>query len=132
MKKLLSLLVLFVATMSQPLPLHADELSYDGGPLTEATQRSGKVLDQIIKVNNYWQEHNTPYVRSFWDHAAYHTGNMEAYRLTGRADWYAYTDKWCRHNEWKGAKSDDRANWKYKTYGEGQDFVLFGDWQICC
>ena len=85
----------------------------------------------IIKVNNYWQEHNTPYVRSFWDHAAYHTGNMEAYRLTGRADWYAYTDKWCRHNEWKGAKSDDKKNWKYATYGEGQDFVLFGDWQIC-
>ena len=56
---------------------------------------------------------------------------MEAYRLTGRADWYAYTDKWCRHNEWKGAKSDDVRNWKYKTYGEGQDFVLFGDWQIC-
>ena len=55
MKKLLSLLVLFVATMSQPLPIHADELSYDGGPLTEATQRSGKVLDMIIKVNNYWQ-----------------------------------------------------------------------------
>ena len=131
MKKLLSLLVLFVATMSQPLPIHADELSNDGGPFTEATQRSGKVLDMIIKANNYWQEHNTPYVRSFWDHAAYHTGNMEAYRLTGRADWYAYTDKWCRHNEWKGAKSDDRANWKYKTYGEGQDFVLFGDWQIC-
>ena len=95
------------------------------------TDDAGKVLDMIIKANNYWQEHNTPYVRSFWDHAAYHTGNMEAYRLTGRADWYAYTDKWCRHNEWKGAKSDDRANWKYKTYGEGQDFVLFGDWQIC-
>ena len=95
------------------------------------TDDAGQVLDMIIKANNYWQEHNTPYVRSFWDHAAYHTGNMEAYRLTGRADWYAYTDKWCRHNEWKGAKSDDRANWKYKTYGEGQDFVLFGDWQIC-
>ena len=95
------------------------------------TDDSGKVLDQIIKVNNYWQAHNTPYVRSFWDHAAYHTGNMEAYRLTGRADWYAYTDKWCRHNEWKGAKSDDKKNWKYATYGEGQDFVLFGDWQIC-
>ena len=131
MKKLLSLLVLFVATMSHPLPIHADELSNDGGPFTEATQRSGKVLDMIIKVNNYWQANNTPYVRSFWDHAAYHTGNMEAYRLTGRADWYAYTDKWCRHNEWKGAKSNDVRNWKYKTYGEGHDFVLFGDWQIC-
>ena len=130
MKKLLFLLVLFAATTLQP-SLHASAPHLDGVPYTEATQHSARVLDQIIKVNNYWQAHNTPYVRSFWDHAAYHTGNMEAYRLTGRADWYAYTDKWCRHNEWKGAKSDDRANWKYKTYGEGQDFVLFGDWQIC-
>lgn len=131
MKHLLSLLFVYVATLLQPLPLHAATPHLDGVPYTEATQHSARVLDQIIKVNNYWQAHNTPYVRSFWDHAAYHTGNMEAYRLTGRADWYAYTDKWCRHNEWKGAKSDDRANWKYKTYGEGQDFVLFGDWQIC-
>ena len=112
-------------TVSQQ-PLFAAEWPY-----TEATQHSGAVLDMIIKVNNYWQANNTPYVRSFWDHAAYHTGNMEAYRLTGRADWYAYTDKWCRHNEWKGAKSNDVRNWKYATYGEGQDFVLFGDWQIC-
>ncbi len=123
-KSILSLLILSVALLSQ-LTLSAAE------PYTDATKRSGAVLDMIIKANNYWQAHNTPYVRSFWDHAAYHTGNMEAYRLTGRADWYAYTDKWCRHNEWKGAKSDDRARWRYKTYGEGQDFVLFGDWQIC-
>ena len=119
MKKILSRIVIYLAILSQPLPLLA------------STDDAAVVLDQIIKVNNYWQAHNTPYVRSFWDHAAYHTGNMEAYRLTGRADWYAYTDKWCRHNDWKGAKSDDRRNWKYKTYGEGQDFVLFGDWQIC-
>ena len=131
MKRFLSLIILAVAMSSQPLMLFADELSFDGEPFVNATQRSGKVLDQIIKVNNYWQSHNTPYVRSFWDHAAYHTGNMEAYRLTGRADWYAYTDKWCRHNEWMGAKSTDVRSWKYKTYGEGQDYVLFGDWQIC-
>ena len=117
MKKFLILLIVFAAVVQQST--------------FASTEKAGKVLDQIIKVNNYWQANNTPYVRSFWDHAAYHTGNMEAYRLTGRADWYAYTDKWCRHNEWKGAKSDDRANWKYKTYGEGHDFVLFGDWQIC-
>ena len=116
MKKLFFFIVLFIAVSQQ---------------LLASTDEAARVLDQIIKVNNYWQEHNTPYVRSFWDHAAYHTGNMEAYRLTGRADWYAYTDKWCRHNEWKGAKSNDVRNWKYKTYGEGHDFVLFGDWQIC-
>ena len=131
MKKHLILLTLFAATWLLPAPLLASAPHIGGTDYTEATQRSAAVLEQIIKVNNYWQAHNTPYVRSFWDHAAYHTGNMEAYRLTGRADWYAYTDKWCRHNEWKGAKSNDFKNWKYKTYGEGQDFVLFGDWQIC-
>ncbi len=94
-------------------------------------ESSSDVLTMIGKVNDYWQAHNTPYVRAFWDHAAYFTGNMEAYRLTGRAEWYQYSDRWCRHNDWKGARSNDKRQWKYKTYGEGQDFVLFGDWQIC-
>ena len=94
-------------------------------------ESSKDVLDNIIKVNTYWQNNNSPYVRAFWDHAAYHTGNMEAYRLTGRADFYQFSDKWCRHNEWKGAKSNDKSKWKYQWYGEGDDFVLFGDWQIC-
>ena len=102
-----------------------------GMPARANTEEAQRVLDLIVKVNDYWQANNTPYVRAFWDHAAYHTGNMEAYRLTGRADWYAYSDKWCRHNKWMGAQSNDVANWKYKTYGEGHDFVLFGDWQIC-
>lgn len=92
---------------------------------------SRDVLATIEKVNNYWQEHNSPYKRAFWDNAAYYTGNMEAYRLLGRTEWYQYSDRWCRHNQWKGAKSDDRRNWKYAWYGEGDDFVLFGDWQIC-
>jgi rhamnogalacturonyl hydrolase YesR len=29
-----------------------------------------------------------------------------------------------------GAKSNDKTRWKH-TYGETDDFVLFGDWQIC-
>ncbi len=40
------------------------------------------VVAIINKVNNYWQANNKAEVRSFWDHAAYHTGNMEAYLLT--------------------------------------------------
>lgn len=99
------------------------------GSLRAETSR--EVLAGIEKANDYWQQHNKPYVRAFWDHAAYHTGNMEAYKMLGRAAWYQYTDRWCRHNEWKGAKSDDKRNWKYQWYGEGHDFVLFGDWQIC-
>ncbi len=88
-------------------------------------------IAEIEKVQSYWQTNNTPYTRGFWDNAAYYTGNMEAYRLLGKADYYQFSDRWCRHNNWKGATSNDKRNWKYKTYGEGNDFVLFGDWQIC-
>lgn len=88
-------------------------------------------IEMITKVNDYWQQHHSPEVRSFWDEAAYHTGNMEAYRLLGTARWLAYSDAWARHNLWQGAREKDTSKWKYKTYGEGQDFVLFGDWQIC-
>ncbi len=102
-----------------------------GKTYAQGAQEAQKVVDMIVRVNDYWQAHNTPYCRGFWDNAAYFTGNMEAYRLTGNPAYYAYSDKWCRHNEWKGAKSNDKKNWKYKTYGEGDDFVLFGDWQIC-
>lgn len=99
--------------------------------LCTSAKESSEVLSLIDKVQSYWQAHNTPYCRGFWDNAAYFTGNMEAYRMTGRAEWYQYSDQWCRHNQWKGARSDNKKEWKYKWYGEGDDFVLFGDWQIC-
>lgn len=85
----------------------------------------------ITRVNDYWQQHHSPKVRSFWDEAAYHTGNMEAYRLLGTSRWLDYSTEWARHNEWSGARGTDPTKWKYKNYGEGQDHVLFGDWQIC-
>ena len=88
-------------------------------------------IEVITKVNDYWQANHRPEVRAFWDEAAYHTGNMEAYKLLGHARWQAYSDDWARHNKWMGAREQDTSKWKYKTYGEGQDFVLFGDWQIC-
>ena len=40
-----------------------------------------EVKDMIRKVNTYWQTNNPAEVRSFWDNAAYHTGNMEVYKL---------------------------------------------------
>ena len=94
-------------------------------------ETSAQVLKKIEKVNDYWQANNSPQCRAFWDNAAYFTGNMEAYRLTGKAQYYEYSEKWCRHNNWMGATSSDKSRWRYKTYGEGNDFVLFGDWQIC-
>ena len=99
-----------------------------------------EVKDIIRKVNTYWQTNNPAEVRSFWDNAAYHTGNMETYKLFSEdggkrkeegAQMLDYSIRWAEHNQWKGATEPDPANWKYKQYGEGQDYVLFGDWQIC-
>ena len=99
--------------------------------VTVQGENATQVLQKIEKVNDYWQANNRPQCRAFWDNAAYFTGNMEAYRLTGNARYYEYSEKWCRHNKWMGATSNDKTRWRYKTYGEGNDFVLFGDWQIC-
>lgn len=94
------------------------------------TKESKQVRDVITKVNDHWQATHSPETWAFWDNAAYHTGNMEAYFLTGNETWKDYSEKWAEHNQWKGAKSTDRSKWKY-NYGETDDHVLFGDWQIC-
>jgi rhamnogalacturonyl hydrolase YesR len=88
------------------------------------------VLAIIHKVNNYWQIQNPRHGSAFWDNAAYHTGNMEAYFLTRNEKYRQYSEEWAIHNEWKGAKSNVKSEWKY-NYGEKDDYVLFGDWQIC-
>lgn len=89
-----------------------------------------EVIAIILRVNDYWQANNEAALRSFWDHAAYHTGNMAAYEITGKEEYRNYSIAWAEHNQWKGAKSDIKEDWKYH-YGETDDFVLFGDWQIC-
>jgi rhamnogalacturonyl hydrolase YesR len=89
------------------------------------------VLSYIQLVNDYWQANNKPEVRSFWDYAAYHTGNIAAYQLTGNRSWLNYSSTWGEYNKWMGARESNPAKWKYLKYGEGQDYVLFGDWQIC-
>jgi len=85
----------------------------------------------IRKVNNHWQMRHPAETSAFWDHAAYHTGNMEVYRVLHDEQMLDYTVRWARHNHWQGATEADPAKWKYKKYGEGEDYVLFGDWQIC-
>lgn len=96
----------------------------------DTAKEAAKVRGIITKVNNHWQQTNPPETRSFWDNAAYHTGNMEAYFLTGNEEWKNYSERWAEHNGWMGAKGTDRSRWKY-GYGETDDHVLFGDWQIC-
>ena len=98
---------------------------------TEKKEMSAnEVVSIVAQVNDYWQSNNSPQVRSFWDNATYHTGNMEAYFLTNNPAYLQYSTDWAEHNEWKGAKSDNKEDWKY-SYGESDDYVLFGDYQIC-
>ena len=118
MKRLLSFTLLFL--------LIAWPVLAAGSTSAEAKE----VRAIIAKVNGYWQKNHRPDSWAFWDYAAYHTGNMEAYRLTGNAGYLKYSTDWAEHNQWKGAKSNDRKNWKLH-YGETDDHVLFGDWQVC-
>ncbi len=100
------------------------------GKAAASKEKSADVLALIHQVNQYWQSNNTVHGNSFWDNAAYHTGNMEVVRLTGDENYRNYSEAWAIKNDWKGAASVDPAEWKY-SYGETPEYVLFGDWQIC-
>ncbi len=89
-----------------------------------------QVLEQIKLANGYWQSENPAEDRYSWDYAAYHTGNMEAFFLTGDSTYYNYSLAWAEHNEWKGAKNENPDEWLY-SYGETDEYVLFGDNQTC-
>lgn len=101
-----------------------------GQQTTHSLPDAATVKEQLTRANDYWQTQNPEPGWAFWDHAAYHTGNMEAYFVTGDQDYLDYSMRWGERNEWMGAKSDDPSEWKY-SYGETDEFVLFGDWQIC-
>ncbi len=92
--------------------------------------RRQEVLDIIGQVNSYWQNSHPNHGRAFWDNAAYHTGNMEVFHLTGDTTCYNYSLAWAEHNNWAGAAGTDKSAWKY-GYGETPDHALFGDWQTC-
>jgi len=95
-----------------------------------AAPSRAEVLAVIDRVNGYWQRTTPPTETSFWNVAVYHTGNMAAYAVTGNEAYRQYSERWAEHNQWKGATSDNKAEWKL-TYGETDDHVLFGDWQVC-
>lgn len=94
------------------------------------TDEAESVRAIIDKVNTYWQNNNKAESGAFWDNAAYHTGNMEAYFLTGNKKYLAYSETWAAYNQWMGAKSKNKSEWKC-NYGETDEFVLFGDYQCC-
>ena len=99
--------------------------------VTSQTDSSRQHITNIIdKVNQHWQKQNPNSGNAFWHHAAYHTGNLAAYHVTQNETYKDYTEKWAEQNLWKGARSDNKNEWKY-SYGETDEYVLFGDWQIC-
>ena len=89
-----------------------------------------EIIEIINLVNNNWQQTHPDPGNPFWDNAAYHTGNIQAYFVTKNEDFLKYSEKWAEQNKWMGAQGTDKSRWKY-NYGETKDFVLFGDWQIC-
>ena len=120
-KSFISLLILFIGTAS---------INAAANKPQDKNKEASQVRDIIKMVNDRWQSTHSPDTTPFWHAAAYHTGNMEAYKLIGEPQWLDYSEQWANHNEWKGAKSNDKSKWKY-DYGETDDHVLFGDWQIC-
>ena len=108
----------------------------------QAQERDPRIyptLRLIERVNTIWQSTHSPEVRAFWDEAAYHTGNVEAYLLLSKEPGYEekaqkmlnFSRIWAEHNRFQGATEPDTAKWEYKTYGEDQQHVLFADWQTC-
>ncbi|MCV2367250.1 glycoside hydrolase family 88/105 protein [Roseateles oligotrophus] len=95
-----------------------------------AATSQAQVLAALHLANRYWQRSQAAEQWAFWDVAAYHSGNIEAYRLTGDEAYRSYSTAWAEHNQWRGAASKHKPDWKY-SYGETADYVLFGDWQIC-
>jgi hypothetical protein len=89
-----------------------------------------QAIATIRRVNDRWQATHPQHGNSFWHTAAYHTGNMAAYEATGDRHYLRYSEAWAETNGWKGAPSNDKSKWKYR-YGETDEHVLFGDWQIC-
>lgn len=72
-----------------------------------------KVTEIINKVNRHWQHAHPEPGTAFWHNAVYHTGNMEAWRLTGDTAYYEYSVRWAEHNLWMGARGTDQTVWKF-------------------
>ncbi len=126
MKKVLTPILGFVL-MAQTTTAQVDL----NDPLAMGRVLTSELDVAIPKVNDYWQSHNSPKCRAFWDNAAYFTANQKVYQRTLKKEYLDYAIQWAEYNHWQGATQKDKSKWQYKTYGEGMDHVLFADWQIC-
>jgi rhamnogalacturonyl hydrolase YesR len=114
----------------KPMPSASPSLAQPLSARSSFDMSHADIAALIGKVNGYWQTRHSPADSAFWDIAAYHTGNMEAYKITGDPAYLDYSLRWAEHNRWMGATGQDKSKWK-STYGESDEYVLFGDWQAC-
>ncbi|MCR4993882.1 MAG: glycoside hydrolase family 88 protein [Bacteroidales bacterium] len=89
------------------------------------------VLEILNTVNQTWQNRHPSHGDYFWNRAVYHIGNMAAYDVTHDNQYQDYSTAWAEKSHWWGATGTDKSRWQYATYGEGSNWVLFGDNQVC-
>lgn len=70
------------------------------------------VVRTIKQVNLYWQSNHQELGAAFWDNGIYHTGNMEAYVLTGEPLYLNYSRSWAELNGWMGLCISSDVCWK--------------------
>lgn len=99
--------------------------------LQARTWTPDEVKGVIRKVNAYWQSNNPAEVRSFWDNAAYHTGNMEVYKLLQDKTMLDHeTGLYFRDGKYVYPKHQT-ASGKKDFWARGDGWVLAG-WQDGC
>ena len=52
-----------------------------------------EIINMIVKVNQNWQDTHPVHANAFWHPAAYHTGNMAAYEITGDERFRVYSEE---------------------------------------
>ena len=92
-----------------PNELGLNAITKTSSDVKVSKKQKNNVMSIINNVNRYWQSHHSPEVRSFWDDAAYHTGNIEVFKLTGNNKQLDYSRRWANYNHWKGATEPDTS-----------------------
>ena len=104
-------ILMMLAAAALALPLNAAQPAKKTAKVKKQNKKEVKaskkwdheqVVELITKVNNYWQANNKPEVRASWDNAAYHTGNMEVYKMLKDQKMLDYSIRWAEHNDVAG------------------------------
>lgn len=67
--------------------------------IADSVWTKSKVIETIKKVNDHWQAENPEPAFAFWHPAAYHTGNIAAYEVTGNDTYKKYSEAWAERNQ---------------------------------